>query len=196
MRYTSFKICGFPRAGSNYVCYLIGSNFFGHTRLKNDLVTHALSWHTAPKGSALIYLRREFEGVARSLWKFRGRFGFGDCSFEEFIETRLCDLPRVTNTPASTINWIGSKTHGRESNNLLVYRKCRLVECWEEHVRFGVESSKNNVLLLDYERMLSNFHEEMLRVAKYLGSDKTSFEDTKERVGFYLQSDEGAWFRE
>lgn len=194
-RYTGFCTRGFPRSGNCYSTFLIGSNFFGHTK-QASCISHRLEGIRKPN-TAIFYIRRNFISMADSLYRFRQRFSFGDCTFAEFLERRLCDLPRIKNPIVSVEDKIATRRYVRTSNRHFIHSQRTLRALWEEHIAWGERMAKRRpaVYIVDYDLIWSDFHGQMLLIAKHLGSNKREFQDIETRVGHYPASEEGKWVR-
>ena len=58
---------------------------------------------------------------------------------------------------------------------------------WRRHIQVWTElvAQHENAHLVSYRELRVDFQAEMLKIAQFLGSDRTEFENITDRVGWY-----------
>lgn len=192
MKYKTAKVISHPRAGSHYFTKLLNDNFFhkkdylelyaGHS---NHHVTHLKSPSTA-----VFYIYRNNVDTLKSIFRMRDRFGIAPGSWGEFLNTPLNELNSTKIVSEAVFNngekqkivtevdhYLGTHPHKVES--FLNLHKVHWIKFIEQP----------NFMIVSYDHLKEDFQEEMLKVAKFLGTDKTDFTQEKERIGWYDKSE-------
>lgn len=192
MRFNGYRVFGFPRSGSCITAYLIGTNFFGLKTLDRASVSNvssALVIEKARKNNqAIICTWRNFVHSAKSLYAIRSRFGIGDISLADFMDTPLKKMPRVSGCQTPIVFNNGDT---KEVSDLVRSswndREDTVREWWTKCIEFWTKQAigSQDILVTNYESLVSEFHGTMLRIAVFLGSDKRAFVNRDERVGIY-----------
>jgi hypothetical protein len=181
------SVHGHHRSGTHYLRQLVPTNFA--VNMLNDK-HHSLPEAFLKDGRKAIYIHRDFDDVAKSIWDIRERFGAGAETFELFKDTPWCEQfckfnplimkagtpnGRVT-TPMGT-----SATYKEEALSPREYHSLH-VTAWEE-------CQHESVLLVAYENLVSFFEDEMHKIAEFLGESRDTFEDLP-RVGVWKAGSE------
>jgi hypothetical protein len=192
MRFKGYRVFGFPRSGSCVTAYLVGTNFFGLKALVKSSVSNTTSVDEIAKcrknNHAIICTWRNFMHSAKSLYEIRSRFGVGDIPFSDFLDTPLRKMPRISACQKPIVfNDGNSKRVSEVVTAAWSDREDTVREWWARSLEFWTKQSigASDVLVTNYESLVSEFHGTMLRIAVFLGSEKRSFENRDDRVGIY-----------
>jgi hypothetical protein len=205
------SVHGHNRSGTHYLKVLLKVNF-------NVLGQEMLGHHSFPgkwvhEGKIKFCIKRDFLGVADSMWDLRKHFGIGASTLEDFMDTPwvkqwktfppseldrldVCICPRCCDVVAPEVQdddtevcplcsfELGrpSKRRTKLISTLEEFRNCALTprEYHSQYVDEWENFSSNNLFIVNYDLLLSEFEEEMLRIAERVGSDKVSFTNLAE----------------
>ncbi len=199
MKYKTIKIPGHPRSGSHWINRIIDLNFFDGSDYLRHYGGHpwgngrrAPIYLNAPK-QAVIYTHRNIEDTVNSIYRMRHRFGLDQDDYEKFSTTPMkrmynprlkVDAVRDTIKKTDKITQV-DRLLAQRTETVPEYIK-KHIHSWREHI------NKSNFMFLYYDDLANNFEETMLRVAHFLGSNKTQFQDEQKRVGWREREDD-AW---
>lgn len=206
-RFRKVQIKRFPRTGGNYVAALVELNFFSGSIAQAEHYYHCWASdddfqegakrgrgaHTDPNvlvfhdDVGYIMVRRRFKDVAKSLYKIRGKFGLINVtSFEEFLAKPLDEM--WSDKAESDAYNLDFPSKNNSVSQIFKGDKRALEERYNDYCKAWDEyNDRDNFLTVHYEELLSNFQEEMLKIAKFLGSEKTEFENIERKVGWVPQ---------
>lgn len=192
MRNNKAKVVGHPRSGSHYFTHLIAINFFdgrdhlqyygGHVSTKE----HHIKTNTT---SRYFYIYRNIEDTMKSMFNMRKRFGLDEDSFEIFKERTMVDMFNPSLTVKILVNTGDKITVYTNVDSLFSRQNVTPSEYIAQHQKKWLEfvEKYENLMAVRYEDLIENFDDTMLKVAKYMGSDKTEFENTTDRIGWIPQ---------
>lgn len=187
MRYKGYRVQGVPRSGNHYLAHLVGINFFNLKNIRLGIVGHDLGGHIGSGNPAVFYIWRQFDAVARSIYDMRARFGIGDITYEDLLARPLNELCTYDCTADHTYNAGIREERQKVHRDFMGRNRMTLKEFWTKHrdnwLAFAAKHPQ--VLVFQYEKLLSDFEAQMSRIAVYLESDLTEFQDVRERVGWY-----------
>jgi len=169
------SIHGHFRSGTHYLRHVVSANF--SVIMRNDR-HHALPGRFLTDGRKALYIRRDFEDVAKSIWAMKERFGAGAETFEEFkdipwreqfreFDPSLLELGSYYKRHKAAV-----KTDRSLSKESLSPREYHAM-----HVASWESCQYDNVLIVDYEAMVSSFEEEMRKIAALLESNISEFKN-------------------
>lgn len=165
------SVKGHPRSGTHYLRRVVSLNF--RVRMSNQ------NHHGLPSRKntrKVIYIRRDFEDVAKSIWDLRERFGAGAETFEDFKDTPWKQQFRRFEP---SLLELGS--HRRRKTKMVktdaMFKKQSRTPREYHAMHIAAWERCPDVLIVDYEKLTSSFEEEMSRVAEFLGSDVSEFKD-------------------
>jgi hypothetical protein len=193
VKFSRIQIHCHPRSGSHYLAALIDLNFFdGSNYLRHykkskphrfgGQVLREINNHPE---TAYVYIWRSFEPVSLSMYKMRKRFGLIEDDFDTFLDTKYSEMWRRAVPSRVKVNVLHRERVIRGSSSL--FSRARLVpyEYWKMHIASWKKlEGKENVILVLYDNLLEHFQGTMLALAQALGSDKDTFLDIKEKVGW------------
>jgi hypothetical protein len=173
------SVHGHWRSGAHYLNALLKLNF-DH----EDYTTrgHAFPGNWVTASGPVFYTTRNFADVSDSLWRLRGRFGIKADSYEDFLNTKYRDM--YHDYGKVKVGFHG-KTVNSKSAGTIAKIDMTPLEYWEKHTRAWKKHSHPDVHHVDYDNLQENFQEEMLKIAQYLKSARTAFEDIGEAQGWY-----------
>lgn len=187
MKYKRVKVFGVYRSGTHYISALVAKNFFNTENYLHFYSGHS-HHHIESKDTLNIYIHRNFEDTAKSLFVIRKRMGIKTDDYNVFLNSKLSCL--WTNKIDSEIktNFLVRKGIRNEICKDFSKKNITFKDFWSKHVKFWLGKSKSidNILVVRYEDLLENFHETMMIIANKLGSDKTEFVNIKEKVGWFV----------
>ena len=199
MKYKTVKLPGHPRSGSHWFNRLIDINFFDGTDYLRHYGGHPFGDHPrAAKylqtpGQAVIYTHRSVTCTTKSIYKMRHRFGLIEDDYEKFCNTPMKDMYNANGTADVIRDTMNERIEVVEVDALFRGRPETVPEYITKHkASWGRHVGKGNFMMVSYDDLATDFHETMLRIAHFLGSDKTEFIDENKRVGWRAKSDD-AW---
>ena len=198
-KYKIVQVKGHPRAGNHYLSALIDINFFtGGDYTKNVInpeggfkFPHRYGGQDLRSNEVLlVYIWRNFDDTANSLFKLRARFGLDEDDFESFLERKLCDMWN----PEMTVNVKIDRLHRVEVNHevdaLLKDEDKTVLDYWQSHIKSWINLCFSNVLVVKYEKLKQNHNAILRQIGVKLGNNRERFVDINKRVGWML-FDEG-----
>ena len=191
MKYKAAKVISHPRAGSHYLAHLLNINFF---HLPNYLPLYAghstahMRYLDRPD-TAVFYIYRDNVNTIESMYNMRNRFGLVANSFEEFKNTRLCDMHNV-NIKSEAIKDNGIKKELVSDVDTYLSRFDQTPEEYlNAHKKFWLNIHQSNYHVLMYEDLLYEFEHTMEMIAWFLESSKHEFIQEEKRIGWYDKYD-------
>lgn len=196
---------GHPRSGTHYLMSVLNENFiqrpgpfrdaFGHNRLASRHL-HGLpdqsdaTWFDEGRH---FYIWRSFDAVAKSILRMPERFGIvAKLSLEEFKKATWKDIYEPG------VRWAWKQVHELseeariERGNTTAFGVTFYMEAinwntyefWQHHVHTwrSFAASRDNIMMLRYEELQTNFPCVLRNVAKWLGSSKTDFRTVDRKV--------------
>ncbi len=170
------SVHGHVRSGTHWLRVVMSLNFRYNGRARG--MGHGFPGPWINGQPNVFYIKREFDGVARSMWNLKERFGIGAGTFEEFVDTPWKD--QWTKHPPSLMS-LGSHerrklkevpTDGHFRSIAMTPRQYH-----KHHVKKWTEFGASSLTIVDYDRLVADFDAEMQIIASALGSSKTSFEN-------------------
>lgn len=201
-RYPLYPIIkGFPRSGNHYFAALVSTNFYGLVgyRLLQPIHVHSLPGRYEQglkrANTLLLYIHRNFEDTAKSLFTMRYTFGLAVDDFDTFINTKVLDMfskAQLSQEKAAYHSLGGFHRANKRISGVFEYIDMTLKEYHSLHVRSWkeLESKSDNVLLIRYEDLLQDFQNTMLTVGAKLGSDRKVFTNISKKIGWRLAGDD------
>jgi len=199
MKYRTMKIPGHQRSGSHWINRLIDVNFFDGSDYLRHYGGHPwgddrrVPIYLGTPNQAVIYTWRNLDDTVNSIYRMRHRFGLDRDDYKQFCTTpiRLMYNPslhvvayRDTVKTQDTITEVDRFLATRSEtvpDYILNHKKS-----WEVHAR------RPNFMFVKYDDLVDDFRGGMLKIAQFLGSDKTEFVDEQRRVGWREKQDD-AW---
>lgn len=169
---------GFYRAGNNWMMGILQLEF-GDTRHVKDMhLGHCL--HPDPKfyrarDSRIIYMRRNLQDVAESIFRLRARFGIIAGSARELLEaapvSAVCNRVRgkvlVDRNGCSKVDeWLDPV--------FLDEKLLTLEELYSRHVHNweGLAAQWRTIKIVDYENLIHDPEKELDEIAEFIGRDR------------------------
>jgi hypothetical protein len=189
MKYKEIFCTGHPRSGTHYITALVSTNFQDDSDYLKIYGNHALPRIARDPHVAYIHIWRDFEGVAKSIFVLRERFGLKAANYEAFVKTPYKDMwvkrepdNIVTNvrTLSGSAKYLGAVDFFKEVD--MTPRGF-----WEFYNRSWVDSRKKspNIISVKYDDILKNFHGAMTDIGKMLHCDVGSFKNIDRKVGWW-----------
>ena len=199
MKYKTVKIPGHPRSGSHWINRVIDLNFFNGKDYLRHYGGHpwgneqrANKYLRQPK-QAVIYTHRNIDDAVNSIYRMRHRFGLNRDDYDQFCTTPMIRMYNPNLKVVAIRDTINKKDRITEVDHLFARRNETVPEYIRKHVHsWRVHFNKPNFIMLSYDSLVDDFQGTMLRVAHFLGSDKTEFVDEQKRVGWREKQD-NAW---
>ncbi|MEM9829426.1 MAG: sulfotransferase domain-containing protein [Bacteroidota bacterium] len=187
LRFNEVRIYAHQRSGSNYLAELIDSNFIESGSYKNVYGGHALPSEVDIDNPSIgyIYLYRDFDKVAQSVFKLRNTFGLDVNDYNRFLDTRYSEM---FNPHLKAIHQVkhhnGMKYESRVSE---YFRNIHMTprEFYDLHISAWENYSESeNILVISYEGLTGGFGNTMLRISDFLGAKISEFSNISEKVGY------------
>jgi hypothetical protein len=189
MKYSDIVCAGHPRSGTHYITALISINFLDDVDYLKVYRNHELPQIVRDPDVGYIHIWRDFEGVAKSIYVLRERFGLDVADYEEFIATPYRDM------------WMARKSHSVVTNVRTLTGSARYPgavdffkevdmtprDYWEFYNRSWIEwrDKNSNIISVKYEDVLEDFGGTMAYVAEMLHCDVGHFKNIDRRVGWW-----------
>lgn len=189
MRFSSLRLTGHQRSGTHYVAAVISLNFLGSFDYKNIYLNHKLPEVVKIKNIGYLYVFRNFNDVANSVFKMRGRFGLQANDFNSFLNTKYNKM--WSNEPYNGINIYD--VDGRHKTDFKVsnyFKKIKHTpkEWWTRYYKSWekAERKKPNVIKVSYDHLINDFEAEMTHICRTLACPKplTGFKNIERRIGW------------
>ena len=190
MKYKSVLVFGPYRSGTHYLAALVAKNFLN----SDDYISlfkspHSKNYQSDPN-TLNIFIYRNFQDTAKSLFKMRKRMGVSSDSFEEFTTSKLNSLwdPDIKNAiTVKTLNDTKVRTDicgdFKKYDMTLNEYWYGLIEFWKE-----LEITKSNVLLVSYEDLLANFQTVLEIISDKCCCDIKTFTNINKQIGWIPKS--------
>ncbi len=202
MKYKKVEVKGHQRAGNHYLAYLINENFFNYDNFYKLFRKGSHQFgnkHGEFRDDTLyIYIHREFEATARSLFKIRGRFCIGTDDINDLLGNKPMSSYASKEKPtdiqldkytAEAFKKAGDSIN-RKSQFTYQFGSLSLKEWHTKHINSWLNINKENIIYIKYEDLINDFNNTMLYIAKKLGSDKTEFINIEKKVGVIHKDEE------
>ena len=179
---------GHHRSGNHYLAALLNENFYHFDEYLSLLQSsqHALARGIIPNRKYL-YIHRNFTDVSKSVFAMRARLGLDVDSYEKFLATRYRDMYTGKIAVLMHMNFINRQGTSR-SNSIFFHGIKSTPEEWHtrhiDHYKQLFEG-KDNCLMVDYDKLKSDFIKEMVVIAKFLGFPDVSLRNINEKVGWW-----------
>jgi hypothetical protein len=197
MRFSKIEIYGHHRSGNHYLAALVCDNFVRNGRdyrgLFYDPSVHLDANKLSPfirsrQSVAMLYIMRNWEDVARSVFEFRHRMGLNVEDFEEYLNKTYKEMWSENVPPfVAEVNWRVKKVRAsRPGGRMLMDVEMKPEEYWKYHVNSWLRASRKvpNVMVVRYERLLGRFNPTMNQIAQFLRTKVDGFSNVEERVGW------------
>ena len=187
MNFKEAKVVSHPRAGSHYFAKLLNDNFFNKNNYLELYAGHSSGHmvHLNDTSTAVFYIYRNNTDTLMSMYKLKDRFGIAPKSWEEFLTKPLNELKSNDIVSEAIFNSGKYKKVVTEVDQYLGTFPFTADQFIDEHKKRWLEIERFNYMPVSYDRLKENFYEEMLKIAKFLGSNKTEFSREKQRIGWY-----------
>lgn len=192
------QIYGHKRSGNHYLGCLIDANF---TKTGNpiDLLAGHDFLSEIDVDTKYLYIKRNFEDVAKSLYEYRDRQSLKADSFEEFLATEYSEMfdPTITCTIDYDMGTEAANAfmteHGNTTEPVGYFKDINMTpETFHTlHVKHFEQAEKlfTNVQIVDYEDLLENFESTMDMIADFLGYPQGGYTNITKKVGWWNVSD-------
>jgi len=186
------QIIGHQRSGNHWLCGVVAKNFFND--LKNYLAYCWLCNHSIPlidwkptPNKKYLYISRNWDDVSKSVYKLRKRLSLSTSSYKEFLSKRYCDMY------SSSIE--GGTYYTDENNNKKFTTKTSEFfknikqtpfQFYNNHINIWTKLIERNpecMLHVKYEILYENFDSEMIKISKFLKSNKVEFKNINFKIG-------------
>jgi hypothetical protein len=179
---------GHHRSGNHYLAALININFFGKEDYKflcNNRQHTLISG--IPSNDKYLYIYRNFEDVSKSCFEMRARFGLDVATYEEFLSNRYCDMYTGKIAVNVHVNFIYNEFNTRSGSIFFHNFKKTPLEWHTAHLEHYNELAKKTdlLLLVSYDRLKSDFYDQMLEIAQFFGTAHRKFENVTQKVGYW-----------
>ncbi|MCK5018527.1 MAG: sulfotransferase domain-containing protein [Candidatus Peribacteraceae bacterium] len=190
-------IVGHPRSGNHYLLHLLDLNFKGKFRQR---FTHRGSIPVAKKDIPkykFLYIYRNFDDVARSIYKLGGRHGVPeDLPFEDFTDKVAKEwyIKNLKNT-VKRIRFNGVRNSEKQENNrtgpvcplnttIRKFHK-QSIQNWKDYA-----TQYDNILLVKYEDLMEDFTSTMDKISMFLfGKSQPTYKNVERKVGIMVNGD-------
>lgn len=179
------KIYGHPRSGTHFLAATIAYNFFND---RDYLKYYAKSPHRmggkVAQNEKIIYVKRNFKDVAKSIYKIKDRFGLDVDDFEIFLSKKYSDMWVPKRNFVIKVNNRTKISYRRDVSTH--FRKIGLTpkKYWEKHVRSW---DKSDVIICDYDKFMLDFPTELEVLSNALNLPIANPEILAEKVGWFVE---------
>jgi hypothetical protein len=178
------SIYGHPRSGTHFAAASIAYNFFND---KEYLKYYAKSPHKMKhklNTENVIYVKRNFEDVAKSIYKIKDRFGLDVNDFDTFLSTRYADMLVPKRDFVIKVNNRTKVSYRKDVSTNFRNVKLTPKEYWERHL----QSWKNSkAVIFDYDKVMADFDNELKVLAKKLNIPIVNSGIITEKVGWFME---------
>lgn len=196
MKYKTVKIPGHQRSGSHWINRLIDINFFNGSDYTRHYGGHPwgnearANQYLNTKGQAVFYTHRNLEDAINSAYRIRHRLGLDEDDYEKFKTTPMKNMHNKNLKAEAIVNDAKNTRVVRTVDTLLEHRTETIGEYLSAHYNsWKVHEDKDNFMFICYDDLVNDFQGTMLKIAKFLGSNKTEFVDETKRVGWHEKED-------
>ena len=182
-------IWGHHRSGNHYLAALLDTNFFktGDYRFLLHSRQHVLISRIHPD-VRYIYIKRNFNDVAKSVYTIRARFGLEVDTYKEFLASRYCDMFTGKVSVALATNFLCRSGRSHMLSGFFRGIEKTPKEWHADHIEHfeRVFDGRENCLIVSYDKLKNRFQREMRKISKFLGLDTLEFVNVDEKVGFFI----------
>lgn len=180
---------GHPRSGTHYITALISTNFLNDSDYLKIYGNHQMPDIVQNSQVAYIHVWRNFEGVAKSLFVMKERFGLKVGNYEMFLETPYKDM-WVEEKPDSVITNVRTLSGRAKYSGAVDYFKDVDMTphgFWESYNRLWIAAKEKNpnIISVKYDDILKDFDGTMALVGKMLGCEVDRFTNIERKVGWW-----------
>jgi len=190
MKHNGIILTGHQRSGTHYIAALVSLNFLKNQNYQNIYIKHKLPDVVKNKNIAYIYTWRNFEEIAKSLFKMRRTFGLNNVdSFNSFLDGRYCDMWKPMNhSGVKVVDLKGNIRIDVSISKGFRDQKQTPREWWKFYYGQWEEARKQNenIIRVSYDDLKLNFQKTMKGLAKKLGSSKRRYTNIENKVGWYV----------
>lgn len=187
MKYKNIIVTGHRRAGTHYVCALISRNFLGNDDYVKIYRNHKLPKQLMPfdKNTVYICVKRNFDDVAKSMFKMRKRFGLNENNFKRFLKRTYRDMYKDFSRAKCRYKTLKGESIEIGTGARLRFNKT-VKGYYNDYYALWDKFQKNfpNILIVNYEDFKNDYNLALKSLAEKLGSDKESFIDIEEKIGW------------
>lgn len=189
MKFKHLACTGHPRSGTHYITGLISTNFLEDIDYLEIYRNHEFPHMATDPATAYFHIWRDFEGIGKSVYLLKERFGLEVDRYEDFLQRRYCDMwhendPNAVLTNVRTLN--GSAQFGGVSD---FFKEADMTprEFWSYYNGLWRDSARENqnIISVKYDDMVTRFEGTMRWIAKRLGSQVTEFKNIKGKIGWW-----------
>lgn len=177
------KVYGHPRSGTHFIAATIANNFFNekdYLKYYEKKSPHRMG-NTIKQHSHIVYVKRNFEDVVKSIYKMKDRFGLNVNDFNVFLSTRYADMWVPDIDFKIKVNNRTKVTYRKDVSSH--FRKIKMFprEYWEKHLASWVNTPAT---IVDYDEFQTDFKTSLEKLARDLKVKIVSFDRLEERVGW------------
>lgn len=180
---------GHPRSGTHYISALISMNFLDDPDYLKIYGSHVLPRITPDPHMAYIHIWRDFEGVAKSLYILRERFGLKVADYETFLKTPYKDMwaPMEPDGIVTHVRTLSDRAKYLGADDFFKEVELTPIAFWNFYNRLWTTFRKkqSNVLSVKYDDVVEDFPGAMDRIGKMLHSDVGRFKNINQKVGWW-----------
>lgn len=189
MNFSKLYITGHQRAGTHYAAAVVSLNFMGSPDYKKIYLNHKLPDIVKYKNTAYLFVRRNFQDTARSVFNMRGRFGLQVEDFNVFLKNKYYQMWKpVPYGGIRVVDLDGTVRKKEMVSNYFKKIKHTPKEWWTRYYKSWnrAERKKNNVFMVDYDGLINDFDSEMGKLASLLGCPKpmSGFKNIERKIGW------------
>ena len=189
MKYSGIVCTGHPRSGTHYIAALISINFLGDEDYLKVYRNHERPEIVQDPNIAYFHIWRDFEGMARTIYVLKKRFGLAVSSYEEFLESRYSDMWGIEQTEDIVTNVRTLNGSARLSGISDFFRTVDMNPraYWEYYNADWISRAKEktNIISVKYDDMSKGFKKTMLYIKKSLVSNIDEFKNIDKKVGWW-----------
>lgn len=192
MKYRNCKVVSHPRAGSHYLAHLLNINFYHFSNYLSLYAGHSsqhVSW-LRQSSTCVIYIHRNIEDSVKSMFKLKNRFGLVCTTLQGFERNTLSDMHYKNIKSCAVVNIGGNKRIVTDVDTALRNIQLTPGQYIQQHHNQWISRVEPNFLPVSYENLTEFFDSTMLHIAQFLGSNKTTFTNETNRIGWYDNSED------
>jgi len=185
MKYKQIKVCGHRRSGTHYITALISVNF-----LESYDYLKIYEKHKAPEkfnfenDTFFIYVWRDFDGVAKSIYNMRNRFGLNVDDYDKFLITKYSDMYSGNLKSLTKVDKYNKKRYVKKVGGGLKNIHMTPHQYWKFDKNRWLNLRFNNVICLKYDDVIKNYKYELQKISNKIGSNVQSFKNINKTVGW------------
>ena len=189
MKYKEIFCTGHPRSGTHYITALVSTNFQDDSDYLKIYGNHALPRIARDPRVAYIHIWRDFEGVAKSIFVLKERFGLKAADYEAFLKTPYKDMWAKKNPDSIVTNVRTLSGSAKYLGAVDFFKGVDMTPrgFWEFYNRSWVDAKVKhpNIISVKYDDILKNFDGAMTDIGKMLHCDVGSFKNIDRKVGWW-----------